>query len=313
MSITAAIVAFNPEIPTLQNALEAVLPQVDSVVIFDNTEDTADALATKACLPHGIDYYWQGRNVGVAAVHNQAIAYAQAKGADYLLFLDQDSIPEPQMVEHLRCAYEALTEKDCKVAGVGPVYQDQKTGSESFFIEVGWLVSKRHWPSELPESAVVPSDTLISSGVLTAVSTFRVVGTMDEGLFVDHVDTEWFLRAAAKGFKAYGVCAAKMTHSVGDRLIKVWLGRWRTAPIHPAFRMYYIFRNSMVLYRRGYTPVRWIVFDIKRLLMMLVFFGLFMGQRTRYLTMMARGILDGWRGRTGAFEIVPEDGGLSVE
>ena len=36
---------------------------------------------------------------------------------------------------------------------------------------------------------------LISSGCLIPLSAIDTIGEMDEELFIDHVDTDWFLRA----------------------------------------------------------------------------------------------------------------------
>lgn len=299
MKIAAAIVTYYPDIDKLHQVIEAVLPQVQHVAILDNTADQVAAAKIANCAPSGVSYRSLGSNKGVAAAHNQAIRLARHRGMDFLLLLDQDSIPNADMIEHLERAHQSLATQKIKVAAVGPAYTDEKTGSESFFIKLGVLASRRYLPSLLPENAIVPSDTLISSGMLIALDTIDTVGMMDESLFIDHIDTEWFLRAASMGYTAFGVCAAKMTHSLGERLVKVWLGRWRTVPVHPAFRIYYIFRNSIALYKRDYTPLRWIVFDIKRLILMLILFGLFVGNRIQQLTMIAKGLQHGLSNRSG--------------
>lgn len=299
MKIAAAIVTYYPDIDKLHKVIEAVLPQVQHVVILDNTPDRFTAAKIASRVPDGVRYQSLGSNKGVAAAHNQAIQLARQRRMDFLLLLDQDSIPEADMIEHLEKAHQSLTEQKIKVAAVGPAYTDEKTGSESFFIKLGLLASQRYIPSLLPANAIVPSDTLISSGILLALDTIDTVGLMDESLFIDHIDTEWFLRAASMGYTAFGVCAAKMTHSLGDRLVKVWLGRWRTVPVHPAFRIYYIFRNSIALYKRDYTPLRWIVFDIKRLILMVLLFGLCVGNRMQQLAMIAKGLQHGLSNRSG--------------
>jgi rhamnosyltransferase len=143
---------------------------------------------------------------------------------------------------------------------------------------------------------------LISSGALFSARALREIGTMDEGLFIDHVDTEWFLRAHHRGWRSYGVCDAVMRHSLGERTFRVWLGRWRYLPIHKPFRYYYIYRNSVLLYRRSYPTIRWKQTDILRLLMMFVMFAVFAGDRVENLKMMCRGIVDGFRDREGRLD-----------
>jgi|TARA_Y100000310_G_scaffold342782_1_gene447410 rhamnosyltransferase len=300
VSIAAAIVTYHPDIDKLNSVIKAVLPQVQHVALLDNTDDESSAARIRYGAPAGVSYHWLGGNKGVAAAHNTAIHLARNRGMDFLLLLDQDSVPDPDMIRHLEHAHRSLTHQHVKVAAVGPAYRDQKTGSESFFIKLGLMASRRYFPSLLPHDAIVPSDTLISSGTLMALDTIDKVGQMDESLFIDHIDTEWFLRAASMGYTAFGVCAAKMTHSLGERLVNVWLGRWRTVPVHPAFRIYYIFRNSIALYKRDYTPLRWIVFDIKRLILMVLLFGLFVGDRFEQIAMIAKGLQHGLSNRSGA-------------
>jgi rhamnosyltransferase len=132
---------------------------------------------------------------------------------------------------------------------------------------------------------------------------------MEEQLFIDHVDTEWFLRARARGFKAFGVCDAVMSHSLGSRTLRVWLGRWRHVPGHSPLRHYYIFRNSILLYRRPYAPGKWICNDVVRLLFMLAYYPLRTPPRLEHLRMMLRGAWDGLRGRAG--KLKPAETGSS--
>lgn len=74
---------------------------------------------------------------------------------------------------------------------------------------------------------------------------------MDESLFIDYVDTEWCLRAIAKGYKVYAATSAKMSHAIGDKAIKVLA--WHV-PVHSAFRRYYRLRNGLLLARMKHIP-----------------------------------------------------------
>jgi rhamnosyltransferase len=143
---------------------------------------------------------------------------------------------------------------------------------------------------------------LISSGALFGRDALEALGLMDEALFIDHLDTEWFLRAEAAGWHSFGVCDAVMDHGLGERTVRVWLGRWRYLPVHQPFRYYYVYRNSVLLWRRSYPSRRWKHTDMLRLAKMFVVFSLFTGQRLRNLGMMVRGIRDGLKGRTGSLE-----------
>jgi rhamnosyltransferase len=102
---------------------------------------------------------------------------------------------------------------------------------------------------------------------------------MREELFIDHVDTDWFMRAQQRGWAAYGACSANMEHRLGDRTLRFWLGGWREIALHSPLRHYYQFRNSTFLFLRSRYPLRWKVAEAKRSLGMLVVFGLLLPDR----------------------------------
>jgi len=179
---------------------------------------------------------------------------------------------------------------------VGARYEAADSRARSVFVRFGWFGFRR---VACDEGAVVEVDFLISSGSLFPRPALERVGLMDEQLFIDHIDTDWFLRARAAGLRAYGVCDAIMRHSLGEGMLHVWLGRWRSLPRHRPFRHYYIFRNSLLLYRRPYAPWRWIANDLVRLGVMLVFYPMLSKPRFAHARMMVRGMRDGILGREG--------------
>lgn len=125
---------------------------------------------------------------------------------------------------------------------------------------------------------------------------------MDASLFIDHVDTEWFLflRARSKAYKAFGVGEARMQHGFGESTHQVKLGgRQRNVPQHKPFRYYYIFRNSVALYKRSYAARLWKWNDIQRLGMIFIMFGLLKTPRWKNIRMMLLGIWHGLIGKMG--------------
>jgi rhamnosyltransferase len=238
----------------------------------------------------------------VAVGHNIGIEWAKGQGFSHVLLLDQDSVPAPDMVKLLLDVASKAGDRGERVCAVGPHYFDPVTGYASFFIRFGRLRLQRIHCYTQTGQQPVPVDFLISSGALIPMEALRIVGNMDEGLFVDHVDTEWFLRARSKGFNAYGVCQAQMRHSLGNDTVKIWLGRWYHVPIHSPLRHYYVFRNSAVLYQRNYVPLQWILNDAVRLVSMFAFYSLVTPPRFQHFIMMLKGFWDGLHGRHGRYE-----------
>ncbi len=291
-SITAVIVTYNPETKALAKTIDCLKSQVDAVVVIDNHSIEQNELAEVYSEVH---FIFLPANLGLGKAHNLGIEYARNQGSNYVLLLDQDSQPEPNMVGQMLKTVTDLETKGIKFCAVGSRYKDEH-GHLSDFVKIGWFRFTRNTCSD---KEAVEADFLISSGTLIPVAVIDEVGMMDEVLFIDHIDTEWFMRAKNLGYKAYGCCAALMRHSLGEKTTKIWLARWRNVPYHSAFRYYYIFRNSLLLYRRQYMPFKWKLADWVRLGQIFIFFGLFAGDRLANLKMIGKGIVDGVKGKSG--------------
>ncbi len=296
-TVAVVVVLYNPSWPALFPALRAWLAQSDLVICIDNG---GGYLIRDKLLELGagrIDFVEMGRNAGVGAAQNRGIERARSLGCTHVLLSDQDSSPSLGMVgELLRIEAMALL-RGLDVSAVGPRQLDAAAGHLSYFVQFGRFRFARVDP--VPPDDWVVADFLIASGSLIRMSVLEAVGPMDEGLFVDLVDTEWFLRARHMGKVAIGACGALLSHTLGEETLVIKLGRARTLPVHKPFRYYYMFRNSLVLYRRGYVRLAWVVPDIVRLFQMFLFFGIVHPARRENLPMILRGIFDGLRGAHG--------------
>lgn len=298
--VSAVLVTYNPNLEELCASVQAVADQVSDIFIVDNASvnfspDWLDKLKGKSVAR--LHLLPQSDNLGIGAAHNIGIRQAREGGSAFVLLLDQDSQVEPDMVVRLRSTYTELVEKGVLVAALGPQYRDSDDGTLSQFVRVGVLGFTLLDCNSA--NSVVEADFLVSSGSLLPLTAIETVGLMDEGLFIDHVDTEWCFRAKAKGFQLFGVCGAVMTHALGERRKEIWFMRRRIVPFHHPFRYYYMFRNSMSLYRRSYMPLNWKLADITRCLKMAVFFGLVAPNRFACLKMMVLGLIDGLKDVSG--------------
>jgi rhamnosyltransferase len=290
-------VTYNPDIALLHALAQAALPQLDSLLVVDNgSNDASIAWLRTLAQQTSAMVVEAGRNLGIGAAQNLGICWAKARGFSHVLLLDQDSVPGANMVRCLREAMESLIATRIQPAAVGPRYRDLRTGFASYFVRFGWMgFSRIHCEKTL--IPVVQADFLISSGLLISLAVLDQIGAMDEQLFIGHVDTEWFLRARAKGLRPYGVCRAVMQHGLGEGAITIKkLGRF---PQYPPLRHYYVFRNSLLVYRRDYAPWKWILNDLLKLSVTFVLYALTVSPRWQHLAMMIRGIRDGLRGIAG--------------
>ena len=293
--VLAVVVTFNPDASLLDKSVQALIAQGCRVLVVDNGSSNVDSIKFDAS---SVEFIRNEANLGLGAAHNQGWKYAKEKGCKYLLIMDQDSVPSEGMVAALIDAYQEQATYN-KVSAVGACYINVENQSRSFFVRFGGLKFQRKYIEE----GVVEADFLISSGSLFSLEVIDKVGGMDENLFIDHVDTEWFLRARHHGFKAYGVGHALMQHGLGEKTHQFKLGsRKRNVPQHKPFRYYYIFRNSIALYKRGYTSWLWKWNDIQRLAMILLMFGFLKSPRLSNLKMMGLGFWHGLIGKSGKVE-----------
>ncbi len=293
--ILAVIVSYNPDLGSLDEAVKALVGQGVEVLVIDNGSANQAELVSYEL---NVKRVLNADNLGLGAAHNQGLKFAVEHEFEYLLILDQDSLPLEDMVASLLDAHRQKSTSH-KVSAVGACYLNSDNQSESFFVRFGALKFQRSYPKE----GVVKADFLISSGSLFSVAALQSIGGMDESLFIDHVDTEWFLRARSQGYQAFGVGAARMQHGLGERTHRMkFARRERNVPQHQPFRYYYIFRNSVALYKRGYASFLWKWNDLQRLAAIFVMFGLVKAPRWRNLQMMLLGLWHGLRGKSGKAE-----------
>lgn len=298
--VVPIIVTFNPDESTLIDNLTSLLSQAQNVVIVDNdsTRNVTEIIQRldKECF-NRINLIKLPHNGGLGKAFNTGIAVARDLSAAFVLLMDQDSIPDSDMMSKLHDAYQNLEKQGILVGAVAPRYRDSASSQLSQFVRISRLGLARISNDE--NTNHLRADFLISSGSLIAMHVLDQVGDMDVGLFIDHIDTEWCFRAQAKGFALYGVSDAFMQHSLGDKQIRIWWGRWQNVSFHQSFRYYYMFRNSVLLWQRNYMPITWKRADMLRVLYFLLFFTAFSPHRKTNFHMMLKGLWDGFNNRTG--------------
>ncbi len=298
VNVNAVIVTFNPERDLLLHELLLLAPQVDKIWLIDNASGQAlDTWASGQPWGCKLELVPMPANLGLGAAQNAGIQRARAAGASHVLILDQDSEPMPDMVDRLLTASAGLQSAGVRLAAVAPVYVDKATGTRSGFVRLGWLDYKKQFVT--PNQGPVEADFVISSGSLIPIPVLDEIGLIDEDMFIDHVDTEWCLRARSKGYKLFGIPSAEMFHALGNKRKRVWFLRWRNIPFHSPFRYYYMLRNGVLLQKRSYIPWKWRIGEFMRHWQMLLFFGFWGEGSFERLAMMLRGLRDGYMGIDG--------------
>ncbi|WP_312472003.1 glycosyltransferase family 2 protein [Brucella sp.] len=293
--VIGIIVTFNPDIKQLSKLIEAVIPQLQHLLVIDNGSHID--IATFFVERTDVELIILNENLGIAKAQNIGMERAKTIGTDYVLLLDQDSIPAFNMVAILVAAASTKREKGIKLACVGPRYHDPRQETPTPFIQI----KKYRIMRQICEAndCVVEVDYLIASGCLIPLDTIKNIGAMKEQLFIDYVDIEWGLRAQQQGFRSFGVCNALMQHQLGDEPVYF---RGRYIPVHSPLRHYYHFRNAMWLYRQGWLRRDWKIVDGFRLIRKFAFYSLMTPPRLQHLKMMSLGIWHGLTGKMGKLD-----------
>ena len=296
--VASVTVAYHPDPARLAAQVAALRGQVDHVVVVDNGSSGAIAEAVRALQSDAappVRVISLADNHGVALGFNEGIEAAARHGCDYVLLLDHDSIPAPEMVAALLAAH-AEAGAGGPVAAVGPRVRDKRDGHEYPFIRLGWTHNPRVRCAA--PSGLVACDFLISSGSLISLEAYRAIGTFDAKLFIDYVDLEWCCRARALGYALYGSCAAHLDHELGEEPRTV-LGGVRIL-VHSPERLYYMTRNRMLLWRRAHMPLRWKLKDVPRGMVKVATALIFARPRREYLRMTLAALRDAAAGTGGA-------------
>lgn len=293
--VIAVVVTYQPVLEQLNDLLNALVPQVSAVILVDNGSNVKLDIWVMGRSTPTLQVVLLGENKGIAVAQNEGIRLARNGQADYVLLMDQDSIPASDMVEKL---VSGIRSKPL-AAAAGPRYMDKRQRNPPPFIRIEGLRLVR---CACPTDEVVTSvDYLIASGCLIPLAVLDEVGGMRDDLFIDYVDIEWGLRARNLGFQSYGVCAAHMQHSLGDEPIRFF---GKSIPLHSPLRHYYHFRNAVFLYRQPGISINWKLVDGWRLLLKYVFYSIFAAPRFNQMGMMTLGIWHGLTGKSGKFRRV---------
>lgn len=229
MEIIGILVLYNPDVVLLHSALRHIIPQLDLLVMVDNSTNNQSlegTFSTSKTL-----YIKNRTNLGIAEAQNIGILQALSYSPKYIVFFDQDSIPACGMIDVLIAELQKLVHQGLHPGIIGPSIINRNTHCEyQGMIKKGYRVSE----------SIVKVDDLISSGSVIPLNVLQDVGLMDSKLFIDGVDHEWCWRARKKGYSCYLSKAAKLEHFVGQGNVR-FLG----IPIMlcTPFRIYYVFRN----------------------------------------------------------------------
>ena len=257
-------------------------------MVVDNGSHARCAIEEIAQRIPGAIFTGLPQNMGIAFAQNVGIQIARDSKASHVLTLDQDSAPDPKMVDALSVIVEQQKGSTYPVAAVGPLLKDEATQIALPLFSYSSGRKQRIIPSECSE--VLEVEFLVSSGSLIAIQALREVGLMREELFIAYVDVEWCLRARASHYRIMVNCAATMKHNLGDRRIQ--LGN-HLIPLHSPLRHFYLLRSGAYMQKLPYISKLWKKEDRRQLIRSFFIFSIAGLPRVQEGISMIRGLRAG--------------------
>jgi rhamnosyltransferase len=266
-SICAVLVSFHPgaDLPARVNG---ILGQVGALVIVDNGSGEATLrMLTELSLDPGISLESNRQNLGVASALNIGIRRAHALGYEWVLLLDQDSVPDAGMVGELIAVHASFPEP-ARLAVLGAGFRDiHKPEGEPAPAGSAGTARNGAGPgrdSAAPAPAWREVESVITSGSLLSLSTLDRIGGFRDDFFIDYVDSEFCFRARALGYRVAMTRKPLMSHAIGASTHHALLGVRKWTSNHSADRRYYMARNDTIMLKE-YGGFPWGTWALKSL------------------------------------------------
>ncbi|MBT1164908.1 glycosyltransferase family 2 protein [Bifidobacterium felsineum] len=263
--ICIGIVTFNPDI----NDIETTLRNIGNsfhVIIVDNGSNNIDSIQK---ISHSYDCHiiTNNENLGIAKALNQIFEFADKNSYEWVLTLDDDSLPPSNMISS---------------------FLSMLKGRDNVGIICPMLISKGNHSIFHSKTAV---DECITSGSLTNVEAWKSIGGFDEWLFIDSVDFDFSKRLHKAGYVILEDRNVLLPHEIGKTKTINLLVAHPAIRNHSAFRKYYQERNYIYVDYKLHQYSYFI--DLLRFMKHVLFVVLWEEDKFEKIQSMIRGRKDG--------------------
>jgi GT2 family glycosyltransferase len=196
-------------------SLQAVNYASFDVIVVDNgSVDDSPALIRER-FPT-ITVIENGQNLGFAAGNNVGIDHALARGADYVLLLNNDTEVAPNLLR----ALVQVGESDHRIGAIGPkiYYYDHANVIWSAGGAVDRLGEPRHLlenqVDEPRQEDVQDVDYVTGCALMVKREVIQSVGALDERFFIYFEETEWCARMRRANYRIVYAPQGRMWHKI---------------------------------------------------------------------------------------------------
>lgn len=228
--LSGVVVLYNQDECVVSN-LSSYLNFLSHLYIIDNSEHPDTKLINRLNnLSNKISYHSKGENMGIAKALNWACTLAFNDGYQWILTMDQDSLIKDGFFNIVRPLLSNV-KNIIVAASYNAIFFKPHKSEYLGFTEIG---------------------TVITSGNLLNLNGWKKLGGFCEKLFIDEVDNEFCIRAIEGGYKIQATLDNYLDHNLGTTYSKVNIitGKRLNFIRHSPFRLYYMTRNNLFLWKR---------------------------------------------------------------
>lgn len=274
--LLAVVVAYSPDMDLLIANISAFVRRADGVYVWDNSPEPTRVETERQLRQRfpQVVFGGVGENKGISYGLNQGWRYAREHGFDILMSMDQDS-----RFENFDAYYERVTgkwERDglC-LCGPTPNLHLRKAAAVGF----------------------TASMALITSGMLVPLQLLDEAGGYCEDFLVDAIDFDFCYRLREKGYESYMDNESNLVQVFGTPQSKRVLGITVHAFGYSPFRVYGIFRNHIIVWRRYHHPAVLLRHIIKQYFLNYLLKGVLLVEKQKWAKCKAacKGTIDGFR------------------
>lgn len=218
----------------LDSLTRLTYPERDVIVVDQNSGDGSAALIREQ---HPWAHLIENPvNDGFTGGNNAGMRLALARGADYLLLLNNDTVVDPGFLEPL----VALAESDARIGVVGPqiLYHGDPEIIWSSGGAVNWRGHSRllhEGEPDAPGGEPREADFVTGCALMIKRAVLEKVGLLDERYFIYYEETDLCARVRAAGYRVLCEPRARIWHKVS-----------RTFGQDSEFTLYYMRRNVLL-------------------------------------------------------------------
>ncbi len=238
--VASVVVLFNPS----EGAVESILSyshQVGDIFVIDNSENVNIIVVNKIRSIQNVVYVGLDKNMGVAHALNHGARMAIEGKYEFLLTMDQDTSLPPEYVKEMINRMRQQTE----LVGIASAKHFQKKASKSLQLNRVLFT--------------------MTSANLVNLRAYQCIGPFRDDLFIDYVDCEFCLRLNKMGFRVLEFNKTSIVHNLGELIEKKILFYHFKFRSHSPFRLYYIFRNGLLVsatYSKDFPKIRLVIFSV---------------------------------------------------